>query len=289
MSEVAAWACNNLIAGVRAAGLPADALVDGLSVSLEYIENRSNRLSWDEYTVIVERTAKMLGGPQGLERACLSFGTEPTFGLLKVFAGSVVSARALYMLGAKWGGSFAFLSTRAFCEDLPDGRLRQTVEILPGYRDCEMFFHGVRGVLASTPRIIGQPDASVEVSIQPRRGVFKITAPKRNVWHALHRGPRLLPNDFSDALAELSVTNDERRTALLEARETSESLRAQSHRLETLNRLSQELARRTDLGELADALIALLDEHFGFDAVRLSIASTTISPAKRLSLKMILR
>jgi signal transduction histidine kinase len=270
MSEVAAWACNNLVAGVREAGLPAEALVDGLSVSLEYIHKRSNRLSWDEYTTIVERAAEMLGGPQGLARAGSGFGVEPTFGLVKVLAGSVVSARALYLLGAKWVGPSAFLSTRAFCEDLPDGRLRQRVEILPGYRDCELFFHGVRGVLETTPRMIGQPDARVEMSIEPRRCVYTITPPKRNRWHA--RGPRPLPKDFLDALAELSVSNDELRASLGEARATGESLRAQSHRLESLNRLSHELARHTELSELADALVALLDEHFGFEAVRLSIA-----------------
>lgn len=271
MTEVAAWACNNLLAGIRAAGLPAEALVDGLSVSLEYIEKRSNRLSWDEYAIIVERTAELLGGPEEFARACAGFGSEPTFGLVKVFAGSVVSARALYMLGSKWVGPSGFLCTRATCEVLPDGNLRQCVEILPGYRDCEMFFHGVRGVLETTPRMIGQPDARVEASIEPRRCVYTITPPKRNGWYFPGRRRQPLPKDFSDALAELSVSNEELRASLRDAHERGEALRAQSRRLETLNRLSHELARRTDLGELADALISLLDEYFAFDGVCLSI------------------
>lgn len=272
MSEVAAWACNNLVAGVRAAGLPAEALVEGLSVSLEYLEKRFNRLSWDDYTVIVERTAEMLGGPRGLERACSGFGAEPTFGLIKVLAGSVVSARALYMLGAKWGGASAFLCTRATCEDLSDGKLRQTVEILPGYRDCQMFFHGVRGVLQTGPRIIGQRDARVEMSIETRRCEYTITLPTRNRWAGRLNRRRANSQDFWDALAELAVANNERLASLRKAQLTGESLRAQSHRLETLNRLSHELARHTNLGELSNKVIALLDEHFGFEAVRLSIA-----------------
>jgi signal transduction histidine kinase len=119
--------------------------------------------------------------------------------------------------------------------------------------------------------MIGQPDAYVEAAIEPRRCVYTITPPRRNRFRSKRPRVQMVPQDFSDALAELSAANDELRVSFEEARETGESLRAQSSRLETLNRLSHELAQQTNLGELADALIALLEEYFEFDAVRLSI------------------
>ncbi len=271
MSEVAAWACQPMIVAVRSAGGAPQALVEGLPVSLPELARRSTRLRWDHYTVIVERAAELLGGPEAIEEVASRFGLDRSSGVVAFLAARVVSVRHLYALGARWAGPLAFLSTRAQCEDLPDGRIRQVIEILPPYRDCELFFHGMRGALRTAPGLIGQPEANVEMAIEPRRAVYTITPPPV-FWSGRFRRRRASPRVVEAFIAELQEAQEELKRSLWEARARGASLQAQSRRLETLNRLSRELARHTDVRELADAVIELLREHFPFEAVLLSVA-----------------
>jgi signal transduction histidine kinase len=260
MTEVAAWSCKNLIEAVEAAGVDPEVLVEGLSVSIDQIRQRLSRLPWEDYAVIVERTAEIIGGPDQLADACANFGREPPIGIFRMLAGTFVTSRQLYVLGAKWLGPSAYLHTRARIEELPDGRLQQTVEILPQFRECEMFFHGLRGVLRTSTRMLGQPDAHLEYAIEPRRAVYTIDPPKESAW-AYFRRPRVRAEDVAEALRELGATQSELQDSLEEARRTGESLRAQTRRLEAeieeRKRTERELAhalRLEAVGRLAGGL-----------------------------------
>lgn len=271
MSEVSAWVFKPLFAAAEQAGHSPEELVEGLSISPSIVRSRYKRVPWDDFVVVGERVCAIIGGPDALEDLVAEFGVRPVSGIVRLFAGRLVNVRALYTLGAKWLGPSTFLCTRAFCEDLPDGRLRQTVEILPPYQDSELFFRTMRGILRTTPGMVGGPDAHVEMTIAPRKGIYTITLSereRRRWWAARPRASAV-----ADALGELTAMQEELQLSLAETHARGRVLVAQAARLTTLHRLSRQLAERTDVRGVADSVVDLLREHFGFSAVRVSVSS----------------
>jgi hypothetical protein len=150
-----------------------------------------------------------------------------------------VSARPLYHFGARFWGPHFFRGTRGTCEDLPDGRLREIVEILPDRAACPEFFDGMRGWMRAVPRLLGQDEAQVELEQDGRRGEFLIAPPPSA------RRIRFGRRDPAHRLAETT------------------------RRLDSLSRLGRELARHAGLRELGDALLGLLEEQLDVRALQL--------------------
>jgi signal transduction histidine kinase len=269
MSDVSCWILKPLFEAVREAGHAPDELMAGLSLSYPELQKRS-RVPWDVFVGMGERAAALLGGPGALEAIAADYARNPTSGVLRLFAEGLVGPRALYALGARWLGPSLFLATRATLEDVTDGVLRQTIEILPPHRDAPLFFHTMLGAIRTTPRILGMPDADVKMEIEERRAVYTITLPPRNRRRLMPW--RRVSGTATSALEELAGIQSELQTSLRETRAQEALLRAQSRRLETLNRLSRRLARNTDVAELAQSVVGLLQEHFGFSSVRLAVA-----------------
>ena len=176
MSEVSCRTIAPLIRAIRDQGSPVSELVHDLPFSLETLLRPSNRITWNEFLVVLENAARVLGGPQGLEDLSAKY-YEQAGGLLGAVATRLSSSRPLYHMGARWYGPSLFSATRAHCEDLPDGRIRQTIEILPGYRSSELFFRSMCGGLRAVPVLLGQPEAEIELEIGERHAVYLITPP----------------------------------------------------------------------------------------------------------------
>ena len=172
MSEVSCRTCAPLVEAFEQAGIPLARLVEGLSLRPETLLRPSNRITWNEFTVILENTASQLGGAQELEETGVRYYARAG-GLLGAVAARVSSARPLYHMGAKWYGPSLFSATRAQCEDTPDGRIRQTIEILPGFKPCPLYFVSMRGALRGIPALLGQGQAQVEMEAGERKAVFK--------------------------------------------------------------------------------------------------------------------
>jgi len=267
VNEVSCRTCVPAIVALRARGVPLEPLVEGLPLGIDEIVRPSNRISWDDYIRFLENVLRVLGGPDEVERLGSEYSSQT--GILGVVASTVVSVRPIYHLGARWYGPSLFSSTRATCEDLPDGRIRQTIEILPGYRDSELFFRLMRAALGSVPRLLAQGRAEVEMELHPKRAVYTITLPPPlTLWNRVRRwrSRRLM---LTAAIEELGIQQDEFQRGYELARQASDRLAAQTRRLETLHRLARALARHTDVSELADSIMKLLEGHFHFAGIAL--------------------
>lgn len=231
MSEVSCRTCAPLVDAFEEAGIPLEKLVEGLPVAPETLLRPSNRITWNEFTRILENGANNLGGPKGLEETGLRY-YERAGGLLGAVAARVSSARPLYHMGAKWYGPSLFSATRATCEDAPGGRIRQTIEILPGYKPCPLYFVSMRGALRGIPALLGQGQAEVEMEADERRAVFLIKPPPSlSIWARLRR-ILFEERDLERASQEFEVQRDELRHGYDLARRTSELLSFQTRRLE---------------------------------------------------------
>lgn len=248
MSEVSCRICAPILDAFEDAGLPPSAIVEGLPFAPETLMRASNRIRWDEFTVILENAARHLGGPEGLEEAAASY-YERAGSLLGAIAANVSSARPLYHMGARWYGPSLFSATRAVCEETSDGRIRQTIEILPEFRPCPLFFVTMRGGLRGTPTLLGQERALVETeSEEERRAVFLITPPPSlTLWARLRRA--LFPDrDLEQASEEGEAQRDELRHGYDVARRATELLSFQAAKLDAQQhelRQAHDMAHRT--------------------------------------------
>ena len=248
MSEVSCRICAPILDAFEDAGLPPSAIVEGLPFAPETLMRPSNRIRWDEFTVILENAARHLGGPEGLEEAAACY-YERAGSLLGAIAANVSSARPLYHMGARWYGPSLFSATRAVCEETSDGRIRQTIEILPEFKACPLFFVTMRGALRGTPTLLGQDRALVEMeSEDERRAVFLITPPPSlTLWARLRRA--LFPDrDLDRASEEGEAQRDELQHGYDVARRATELLSFQAARLDAQQHelhQAQDVARRT--------------------------------------------
>jgi hypothetical protein len=158
---------------VRARGIASEQLLHGLPVELEDLGNPRRRISWDDFTEIARRSTTLLGPGAFGEIAFRSAHLALPAPLRWLLIGRWRDVRRLYRAGPRWG-SRVFRSTRAECEVLEDGRVRQVIEILPEYRESLEFFDGVAALLRTAPRLFGEPDAEVELVCDGRRGEFLI-------------------------------------------------------------------------------------------------------------------
>lgn len=231
MSEVSCRTCTPLLEALQSAGRPLGDAVKGLSLSPETLLKPSNRIKWDEFLGILENVAGSLGGVDQLEEVGLKY-YEHAGGLLGAVAARVSSARPLYHMGARWYGPSLYSATTATCVDLPDGRIRQVIEILPGYRTSELFFRSMRGGLRAAPLLLGQSEAQVEMAVSGRRAVFLITPPPSlTLWGRFRRAVRW-QRTLEKADRELTDQRDEIQHGYEMAKRTSDLLSFQTRRLE---------------------------------------------------------
>jgi signal transduction histidine kinase len=231
MSEVSCRTCALLVDALQSAGIPLSEAVRGLSIPPDTLLRPSNRITWEEWLSVLENCARVLGGPDAVEEAGLRY-YESAGGLLGALAARVSSARPLYHMGARWYGPSLFAATRAACEDLPDGRIRQTIEILPGFRVSQLYFQSMRGGLRATPMLLGQPPAQVEMTIEGRRATYLITPPPSLTWWGRIRRALTWRRTLEKADAELSAQREELQHGYEMARRTGELLSFQTRRLE---------------------------------------------------------
>lgn len=197
MNEVAC-VFRPLVDEVRARRIPPEKLLHGLPIELEQLGNPRRRISWDDFTELARRCAELLG-PEAFEELAARSAEAALPRPLRWLLGRAGDVRSAYRISPFWGPR-VFRATRAKCELLPDGRVREVIEILPAYRESPEFFRGVRGLLRATPRLFGQPEARVEVESDGRRGEFLIepaTRPRR----LRSRSPRVGQPDPVERLA----------------------------------------------------------------------------------------
>ena len=171
MNEVAC-VFRPLVEEVRARRIPPEKLLHGIPVTLEELGNPRRRISWDDFAELAQRCSELLG-PDAFEEIAARSAEAALPRPLRWLLARVGSVHSAYRISPFWGPR-VFRATRSACEVLPDGRVRELIEILPEYRESPEFFRGVRGLLRATPRLFGQPDARVELESDGRRGEFLI-------------------------------------------------------------------------------------------------------------------
>jgi hypothetical protein len=278
LSDVACVCSAPIIREVRARGLDPLPLVAGLDLCVADLEDLRGRIPWHAFVVFAERAEKTLGR-ETLEDLAAAATVEYVPAPIRRVLPLLRDSRRLFTLAARWWGPWVFQGTRGRCEKLPDGRLREIVEILPEYAACPEFLSGIRGTLRAMPRLLDQPDALVTLEQDGRQGEFLITPPPPRARSAFGRGwlgrgrgwgaRRRLARAESE-LEELGFSQEQ----LLETKRRAEWMAAlldeRSSRFDALQQLGLTLVRTSDLESLEQEIVRLVQQQLGATGVRLS-------------------
>jgi hypothetical protein len=267
MAEVAGSVCIQITDSLRSSGVDVEPFLAGTSLDLDLLRRRGERVAWTDFASFLRRIARAFGGAPALEQVALGYVRTQRPGLQSWFTAVIGSVRPLYFLGAQFVGPNLFQSTRGFCEDLPDGRIRQTVEILDGYDDSPEFFHLVRGALRVMPEGMGQARADVELELAPRRGIYLIRAPERPSLRgrirSLFQAPRTLPA----AIDELALTHSQMLAARANLAAARNALDARTRALQVVHALCENLSRHREPLALSRSVVECLRSQLGIGGV----------------------
>lgn len=282
MSDVACVCSAPIVAEARLRGLDPESLVEGLGIGLAAFENPGGRVPWRAFVEFAGRATKMLSA-EAIEELAAEATVASVPGPIKRILPRLSDSRPLFTMAPRWWGPWVFHGTRGTCERLPDGRLREIVQILPEYAACPEFLAGLCGTLRAMPRLLNQPDALVTLEQDGREGVYLITPPPRRTrvrprlfggW--LRRGPghqttreQVTPER---ELEELGFAREQLLETRRELRSTSVQLEQQGRRLAALEQLGGTLARadEREFPELLQDVAILLRSELDAIGVRLS-------------------
>ena len=234
-----------LVERVLERGLAPQRLVEGLPISVNDLVE-GDRLSWDTFSRILEQLEQLVGGPEGLEEIGEYHYRSRALGIFARMSRLVVRPRDLYWAGTMWFGYTLFRNLEAKLEDLPDGRIRETLVIPEPHRDSPSFFRLLVGALRTGPEALGLAESLVHLELSPRQGVFTITPPPTvKLWGSLRRR-MMAAISVSAALEELAAQQQQIRTSYEELRVLHRRIEGQAALLE------KQVERRTQALQCAN-------------------------------------
>ena len=253
-------------------GVPAERLTEGLPGATSIVARRRGRLDWETCCLLAERTVGLCGDWSSLEQAASDATAKgASYGPVRRVFGLCVGMQQLYWIADRWFGPSLFPHIRSELRMLPDGRIEQRLALPEPYRPCEAIFKISAVMLRAAPRLVGQPEALIDVEIKPRSAVITIKPPPSvTLWSGASRLWRVL-SGTRDVLDELGSQQEQVTQSFAELRRANARISTQAEQLRTINRLGRELALHVDLPCLGRTVVMALQERAGLGAVALLV------------------
>ena len=216
MNEISCRAFAYFRVAERRGLLDIAALLAGLPCDRRTLDDPAQRVDWELWAELCDRAAAQLGHDAARiadsGEVIAAEDDNAIAGLLGPIAALFVGPDDLYDVGARWGGPALYRSHAFATARLPDGRIRFTIELKPGYRPCLAWFQMIPGGLRVLPLLAGQPRATVVAeAISSTAGSYLVTPARRvtvrsrlrQTWAAL-RSPRALSDELAFQQSQLA-------------------------------------------------------------------------------------
>ena len=279
MNGVSCRALGLVIDGVKSGQLSLDRLLEGLSPTPQFISVPSNRISWDDFTAIMERLESELGGPAALRRFGEDSIKTATFSVFLYVGRALSLPRDIYFMGARWMGPSLFPMTHADIRELPNGTIVQRLTIADGHRDCPALFHTLHGSMATAPALLGHGRSRVSLDLSPRCATFTIHPPitkagwTRKAFRAI-RARIAVPSMLRELEEQQSALGEN----YDEIQEAHDRIATQAADLSKVNSIGGRLSEHIDLNRVSDILIRIMLDELAIAGVEISLRRTEIHP-----------
>lgn len=159
---------------------------------LRHLLNGLRRFAWTDVCELYRRIDRMIEIP--IEDYATRVVVQPSFAPLVQLASLATNPRPLYLLGNRFGLARSFSHLHVEQQQRPDQQILITIRIPDRYEDSSEFYRVTWGILRAFPRLLGLPDAQVELDLEPRCGRYLIQPPPSMTrWARLARTLATLP------------------------------------------------------------------------------------------------
>lgn len=253
-----------LFDALDAHAIPVSSIVDGLPYSEATLREGRERLEWQVVIQIFQRTHDALPEDVSLHTLGRSIVSSPTFSRIVELVRYLPDAWQLYRVIRLWLAPVLVPAATRRYRETPEGEILISVALPSAKPEFLYYFEITTGLLEHVPSVLGAPDAQVERRVTEHEIVFRIKPPPID----LARRARL-ENDpaaqvANAAIRELIDHQIDAQTTWESARATVVTLTERTQRLEAFSRLSQALAQKLDLGELARVILTVMVVDFEF-------------------------
>ncbi|MFN8582395.1 MAG: ATP-binding protein [Gemmatimonadaceae bacterium] len=194
-----------LLQGRREGGwLDLEKLLEDYPLSRQFLEKPSNRVPWETWKVLCDRSAQQLGTPERI-RDSGAFAINPDVaGYLGPAVSLFSSPKEIYRIAFRWLCPSVHRAHQFTYAELPDGRLQLCIEVREGHEGSLPFMLMYEGALRAVPRFVKHPDAVVNATLMTdRKAVFVVTPPTHRSFRSRLRRFFSLSRISTDIESEL--------------------------------------------------------------------------------------
>jgi CheY-like chemotaxis protein/PAS domain-containing protein len=176
-----AWAFFR--AAAREGAVSLDALLEGIPVPREVLEDVWERVDWDVWAALCDRYAALVGGADEtlFEHGARFIQAEGLAGALGHVVGALSDPIRVYTVGMRWVGpsTYACVDFALRADDAVPRRLHVSLSLRPGFRPSRAWFLMAVGGLAGGPEVLGVPRAAVRYEVTSTGAVARVDVPER--------------------------------------------------------------------------------------------------------------
>jgi signal transduction histidine kinase len=275
VKEVSCRALDIFIPPLRKKGIDLERVVAGTPVSVKRLLDRNERIDWSDFVKIMANL-KPIFSEEELVEAGRSFFRSPMLRFGFVVGRLLFSPMEFYRWVFKprdGVGNQMFNGVTPTCREISPTLLELDLTIPPEYEPCWDFFIVSKGNFVEMPRVLGYPEATVEMSRLENGCRYRIHVPVGTSFATRARRAVTLPFTMRLAARELKEAHEILQLRYEELEDARAILDRQARQLRTAHAVSELVNRNLDLGKMLEAITRALVEEAGFVRAEVELAT----------------
>jgi hypothetical protein len=180
MNEVSCKVFSFKLRALQAKGVPLDVLVEGTSIPLTKLQNKKERIDWEDYAAVMRNARKYFSDEEYVELG-RSYLHNPGLKFALVAARLLFSAKDFYrwMNKPRDGiGNQMFTCIVPSHREISETEIQIDLMLDEGYEMVWDFFVITLGNMEELPKLLGGPRAHVELTRLERGARYRVSIPK---------------------------------------------------------------------------------------------------------------
>ncbi len=276
MKEVSCRVFEIFFRPLKAKGIPHQALVESTGIPLSTLRDPNRRIDWNDFVAVMKNVRSMFDDAELVEIGRMHL-RSPMTRFASVVGRLLFSPLEFFrwvFTPRKGVGNQLFTGVTPSCREISPTQLEIELLLDAGLEPCREFFVVTKGNITEMPRLLGYPEAKVDLVMTSRGARYHVVIP--HGASALTRLRRLVMWPFTVRVAarelkEAHETLQQRYEQLEEARST---LARQAQQLRTAHVVNDAVQGDLDLDRTVEAITRALVEEAGFSCASVSVRTS---------------